>query len=236
MRTVTVKKCQAQVCGFHRLQDQKVFRSPAAAPGHLIFLRWCFANSSPRGTSSSPFHLSLFDRYVSLHFVEAFQGVQALCCSLLKHFHWLLRWQELHQHPLCWTATARFSVALNPFIPSQAFAYKTDVCTSSLAPPLAPQPCLADLWVAGFPRGQAQQCKSAPKPGMQLILSQFRGLEQQHALHFFRKGPGIWEEGRQWHFLIWTLLETPCEPACPGNQWDWFTKCQCYTKGTTNAT
>lgn len=68
-----------------------------------------------------------------LDFVKAFKDVQALCGSQLKHFHWLLQSQELHQYPLFWTAMARFSVASYPFIPSQVFAYQTDVFTCSFA-------------------------------------------------------------------------------------------------------
>lgn len=54
--------------------------------------------------------------------------------------------------------------------------------------------------VASFPRSQVQQeCNinsqvtTAAHPCPQ--LGQFRGLQQHHTLHFFRKGSGIWEGG-----------------------------------------
>lgn len=70
----------------------------------------------------------------ALHFVKAFKAVQAFCCSLLKHFHWLPQTQELQQYPLFRTARTSFSVALYPFIPSQVFAQQTDVFTRTFAP------------------------------------------------------------------------------------------------------
>lgn len=183
---MTVKKCQTQVCGSHRLQKQKVFRLPPAAPGHLIFLRGCFANSSPRGASSSPFHLQLLTNMSALHFVKVFKAVHALCCSLLKHFHIFSHRTEVSSVLNC---NACFSVALYPFY-SQVKCLHTRVMCSLPALPL--------LSLVGLTcRGQAQQCKSAPESGMQLISSQLRGLEQHHTLHFLRRGPGIWEEGTQ---------------------------------------
>lgn len=137
---MTVKKCQTQVCGSHRLQKQKVFRLPPAAPGHLIFLRGCFANSSPRGASSSPFHLQLLTNMSALHFVKAFKAVHALCCSLLKHFHIFSHRTEVSSVLNC---NGLLQCGLVSFLfPSQMFAYQSDVFPSSFAPS---QPCWADL-------------------------------------------------------------------------------------------
>lgn len=93
-----------------------------------------------------------------LHFFKAFKAVQALCWSLLKHFHWLLQSQELYQYPLFWTAMASFSVALYPFIPSQVFAYQNDVFTSSFAL----STCISDLfdWPLEWPAFLEAGCNS----------------------------------------------------------------------------
>lgn len=119
-------------------------------------------------------HLSIYHfltNMSALHFVKAFKAAQAMCCSLLKHFHWLLQSQELHQYPLSWTARASSSVALCPFIPSQVFAQQTDVFTCSFAP----SACTPAL--SGWPEGwlaflearhstvsqlPGQECSSSP--------------------------------------------------------------------------
>lgn len=128
----------------------------------------------------------------ALHFVKAFKAVQALCCSLLKHFHFFSHRIEASSVLNC---NGQNQCGLVSFLfPSQVLAYQSDSSLPAL-------PLFLHLSLVGLTcGGQAQQCKSAPESGMQLISSQFRELEQQHTLHFLRRGPGIWEEGTQWDF------------------------------------
>lgn len=200
----------------------------------MIFLRRCFANSSPKGNRSS-FQLRLFDEYVSSTFYYGILRSAGFVLQPVETFPLTSSVTGTPAAPSVLNCNSQLQCGLvssyslfSVCIPDWCF--HSWLCRVHWHPSLVWLPC----GVAGFPRSWAQQCESAPKSGMQLILSQFRGLGQHHTLHFFRKGPGIWEEGSWWDLPMWALLETPCEPAC--DQWDWLTQCRCYTKGTTNAT